>query len=90
MSFYWLFGIIPFVGTIAAFVGAIMLIVYEFKFMSKYSAPTLHYILFFIFPIILPWLWQGYFNGVSHKTEYSGTYEGYSQEQQKTGRRTYH
>lgn len=74
MSLYWLAGIIPIVGGIVSFVGAIFVIINYFKFMGKYSAPTWHYVMIFVFPLILPWLWRGYFNDsiVREDTQHSG------------------
>lgn len=60
MAFYWIGSFIPYLGSVVTLAGSIICIIAYFKFMEKYNAPTWHYVMIFIFPIILPWLWLKY------------------------------
>lgn len=65
-------AIIPFIGIIFSLIGAgvviagaVMLIVYECIYVSKHGNSVLEYVLIFIFPIILPFLWYKNYDEVS-------------------------
>lgn len=57
MGFYWAMEFVPVVGSLAGLFGAILAIVNEFRYVSKYEGGALQYVLIFIFPILLPYLW---------------------------------
>lgn len=57
MGFYWAANVIPILGQIASFAGFVLVIVNECKYISKHGGQVPQYILVFVFPIILPYLW---------------------------------
>ena len=57
MAFYWAASIIPILGTLVSFAGAILVIVNECRYISSHGGKVVQYICVFLFPIILPYLW---------------------------------
>lgn len=57
MAFYYLAGVIPVIGSIVSFAGAVLTIVNECRYVNMHGGQVGQYVLIFLFPIILPYLW---------------------------------
>lgn len=61
LAFYWVASFIPFVGGIAALVGAIFFLVKECQWILKRGGGALGIVLLFLFPIALPYVMRKYY-----------------------------